>query len=131
MSSLRQIRWGWVLVGGLVAELVLMLAVPIQFLPGGQTLLLYLVVPLCLLVTALAGYWIAAKVGTAPVLHGGLVGAVALVLYAALTWTQALPIVYAVANLSKIVGGMAGGWFASRRRAVGTPEVGRDPAAPG
>lgn len=58
---LKQIRWGWVLVGGFVTELALMLAVPIQFLPGGQTLLLYLVVPLCVLATFLGGWWIAGK----------------------------------------------------------------------
>ena len=114
MTQLGRIRWGWVLVGGLVAEIALMLFVPIQFLPGGETALLYLVVPLCLAATGLAGYWIARKADTARVLHGGLVGAVALVLYAALTWTQELPALYTLANYLKIAGGLAGGWAADR-----------------
>lgn len=114
MTLLGRIRWGWVLVGGLVAEIALMLFVPIQFLPGGETALLYLVVPLCLVATGLAGYWIARKANTAPVLHGGLVGAVALVLYAALTWNQELPAIYMLANYLKVAGGLVGGWAASR-----------------
>lgn len=120
MTSVGQVRWGWVLVGGLVAELALFLFVPIQLLPGGQTLLLYLVVPLCLLATGAAGYWIARKAGTAKILHGALVGVVASLIYLALTWTQELPVVYHAANYLKIVGGAAGGWFASTRAAVVT-----------
>lgn len=121
MTLLGRIRWWWVLAGGLVAELALFLFVPIQFLPGGETLLLYLVVPLCLLATGLAGYWIARKAGTANVLHGALVGVVALLIYLALTWTQELPAVYVVANYLKVVGGAAGGWYAARR-ATAAPE---------
>src|SRR5262245_54244371 len=120
----KQIRWGWVLVGGFVAELALFLFVPIQLLPGGPTLLLYLVVPLCLLATGIAGWWIARKATSARVLHGALVGAVAFAIYLALTWTVALPAVYVVANYLKIVGGMAGGWYADRGRAPHAPEAG-------
>lgn len=59
MSKLARLRWGWILVGGVVAEIALMLFVPIQFLPGGDTALLYLVVPLCVIVTGLFGGWAA------------------------------------------------------------------------
>jgi len=126
MRQLRRIRWGWVLVGGLVAEIALLLFVPLQFLPGGQTVLLYLVVPLCLVATGLAGYWIARKADAARVLHGGLVGAVALVIYLALTWNQELPALYEIANYLKVAGGLAGGWAAdrlARSAAAGTTEA--------
>lgn len=113
--GLGRIRWGWVLVGGFVAEVALLAFVPLQFVPGGTTLLLYLVVPICLAAPFLAGYWIAHKVESARVLHGALVGAVALLLYVALTWTQELPVVYVVANYLKLVGGAAGGWYWDRR----------------
>jgi hypothetical protein len=121
---LKQIRWGWVLVGGFVAELALFLFVPLQFLPGGATLLLYLVVPLCLLATGIAGWWIARKASSARVLHGALVGVVALAIYAALTWTAELPTIYVIANYLKIAGGIAGGWFAERGRAPQASETG-------
>lgn len=121
MTVLRRIRWGWVLAGGLVAEIVLMLFVPIQFLPGGETVLLYLVVPLCLVVTGAAGYWTALRTDAARPLHGALVGVIAFLIYLALTWTQELPAVYTAANYLKIVGGFAGGWYANRARTAPTP----------
>ena len=122
---LKRIRWGWVLVGGLVAELALFLFIPIQFLPGGQTLLLYLVVPLCLLATGIAGWWIARKAESARPLHGALVGVVAFAIYLALTWTQPpLPAVYVAANYLKVVGGLVGGWFADRQRSPQAPATG-------
>ncbi len=103
-----------------------MLFVPIQFLPGGETVLLYLVVPICLAATALAGFWIARKAAAARVLHGGLVGAVALLLYVALTWSQELPALYTLANYLKIAGGLVGGRAAdrmARAAATGPGEV--------
>ena len=115
MSNVAGLRWGWILVGGIVAEIALMLFVPIQLLPGGETALLYLVVPLCVIVTGLAGYWIASKADRLRVLHGGLVGAVALLIYVALTWTAELPAIYLVANYLKLAGGLMGGWAADRR----------------
>jgi hypothetical protein len=124
---LGQIRWGWVLVGGLVAEVALLMFVPIQFLPGGETLLLWIVVPICLIVPALTGCWIARKAAVAHLLHGGLVGLVALLIYVALTWTQELPAAYTVANYLKIVGGLSGGWYASRAASTAGAS-GADPA---
>jgi hypothetical protein len=121
MSQLGRLRWGWILVGGVVAELALMLFVPIQFLPGGERALFYLVVPLCVIVTGLAGYWVARQTDDLRVLHGGFVGAVALLIYAALTWTVDLPAIYWVANYLKVAGGLMGGWVADRRiRAQGS-----------
>src|SRR5690606_35031248 len=96
--KLGDLRWGGILVGGIVAEIALMLFVPIQLLPGGQTALLYLVVPLCVIATFFAGYWVAHKSQRLRVLHGGLVGLVALLIYAALTWSAELPAIYLVAN---------------------------------
>jgi drug/metabolite transporter (DMT)-like permease len=115
MSQLGRLRWGWIIVGGVVAGLALMLFVPIQFLPGGEAALLYLVAPLCVIVTGLVGYWIARKTDDLRLLHGGLVGAVALLIYTALTWTEELPAIYWVANYLKIAGGLIGAWVADRR----------------
>ncbi|HEX6995650.1 MAG TPA: hypothetical protein VF339_16080 [Gammaproteobacteria bacterium] len=47
--------------------------------------------------------------------HGGLVGVIGLLIYAALTWTTELPTIYTIANYLKIAGGLIGGWVADRR----------------
>jgi uncharacterized protein YneF (UPF0154 family) len=125
--ALKQIRWWWILAGGFGAEIVLFLFVPIQLLPGGGTVLLYIIIPLCLLATGIAGWWVARKAGSAYLVHGVLVGVVALLIYGALTWSQPLPTAYIVANYLKIVGGLVGGWYAARHHARRAPA---DAAAP-
>lgn len=119
--ALKQIRWWWVLAGGLAAEVALFLLASIQLLPGGTTVLLFIVIPLCLLATGIAGWWVARKAGSAYLVHGVLVGVVALLIYGALTWSQPLPTAYIIANYLKILGGLVGGWYAGRYRARRAP----------
>ena len=45
-------------------------------------------------------------------LHGLLVGAVAALIYAGLTWKVSLPTVYIVANYIKLIAGAGGGGLA-------------------
>jgi putative membrane protein (TIGR04086 family) len=124
MNAFGRVRWGWVFVTGLLVEIgLLIVAVPINFVPSGDVILLYLVVPLCAAAAFLGGWWIAGKVKTDVVLHGALVGLLAMLLYAALTWTQELPFVYHVANVLKIVAGAAGAFAAARGPAAATADT--------
>jgi putative membrane protein (TIGR04086 family) len=106
-------RWGRIVVGALLAEVGLfVVAVPLNLIPGGLTVLLYSVLPLCLVATFLGGWWAARKAGGRFVWHGLLVGVLAALLYGALTWKTSLPTVYVVANYLKLAGGAAGGLLA-------------------
>jgi len=51
--------------------------------------------------------------------HGLLVGVVAMVIYVALTLARPEPVAYLIAHGLKLLGGMAGGWFAGQRKLHG------------
>lgn len=116
------IQWLRILVAGVLAEAALFVVVPLNFVPGGQTILQIIVVPLCLLATFAAGWWAARRASRLFVLHGLLVGALAAIIYwalgAAFGGGQELPAVYVAANWLKLIGGAAGGWFAGRKAAA-------------
>ena len=115
MHALARIRWLAVLLGALLVELVLfVLVVPLHFLPNGDALILRTVIPVCFVVAFTGGVWIARRAGTLFVLHGLLLGIVATLMYAALTWNKSLPLAYVVSNYLKVVAGAAGGFVAQR-----------------
>jgi hypothetical protein len=116
MGAFAKIRWLRVLLGGFLVEVALIVVViPISLLPRGQTILLYVVPPACLVMTFLFGWWTARRVDAAFMLHGTLVGVVAALLYIALTWGQTLPAAYIASHGLKVVGGAMGGVFAGRQ----------------
>ena len=106
-------RWLRILTGGVLAEVALLvLAVPLNASDGGRALLLQIVIPACVIATFLGGWWVARKAGGLYWLHGLCVGAIAALIYGALTWNLVLPDAYILANWLKLVGGTAGGLMA-------------------
>jgi putative membrane protein (TIGR04086 family) len=110
-----KIRWGRILVGGLLAEVALILAIVPAGLRLGETFLHYTAPPGSFITCFAAALW-AARTDSRPVLHGMLVGAVAALIYVALTRAQPEPAVYILAHLLKLAGGACGGWVAARRQ---------------
>jgi len=109
------LRWGRVLIGALLVEVVLFaIAAGAYFLPNGQNLLLYVVPPACLVVSCYFAYWAARGAANRFILHGTLVGVVAALIYIALTWRQTLPMAYTVSHFLKVIGGALGGFIAQR-----------------
>jgi len=122
---MRDIRWGWVLLAGFLAE-----AVAIAVLVGLRVLHGYDVRSLAplsalgtavfdlelFLGTALFGWWVARK-SPAPILNGLLVGVAAVLLYEIVAFGQPVPrnATYFFLHALKIGGGAAGGWLAAWR----------------
>ena len=122
------IRWGRVLVGGLLIELLL-LAVAVPFFATGQfDVVSAIIVPATLVAAALCGAW-AARGTARPVLHGTLAGAAAFALYVLIAVVgmlaapdqadlgTALSPAYVASHVFKVLGGTLGGWLVARRRA--------------
>jgi hypothetical protein len=61
--------------------------------------------------------WVGRGVESRFVLHGVLVGVVAMLIYLALTRLQPEPFAYVIAHALKLLGGAGGGLVAGRRRA--------------
>lgn len=114
----QKMHWVRILVGGFLAEASLVLIlIPIS-LKFGQQPLLYLAPAGSLVTCFLFGLWAARGIKSRFILHGILVGVVAMLIYIALTRAQPEPFAYIVAHGLKLAGGAAGGWWAARRYAV-------------
>jgi peptidoglycan/LPS O-acetylase OafA/YrhL len=120
------IRWGRALVGGLLIELVLMVvSVPFVAMNRADELPTY-VLPATVVAAVLAGLWVARRVER-PVLHGALAGLAAILLYVVLAvvgmlaapertnFDTALSPSYLASHVLKVLGAMAGAWWAARR----------------
>ena len=120
---MRHMRWGWILVAGLLGEFV-----AIVFLEGLRLLHGGWLAPLSPVGSAafqfemfagmaLCGWWVARKTTAWPVLNGALVGVTAVLIYEMLAFGQPVPRnwFYFVAHGLKIGGGAAGGWLAAWR----------------
>lgn len=118
---MKDIRWGWVLLGGFFAELIILaIAIPIAMLAGEESLL-YTAAPASLIGTLVCGWWVAKKTARRRVLHGVLVGAAAMLIYIVMSFGNPVPLAFVIAHLLKLVGGAAGG-FASLDRSKGLSE---------
>ena len=115
MTTSAKFHWLRVLIGGFLAEvLVIALVIPISLL-FGQHALLYAAPPASLLACFLLALWVARHIDSRFILHGALVGVVATLLYVALTLARPEPLAYLLAHALKILGGAAGGLVAQRR----------------
>jgi putative membrane protein (TIGR04086 family) len=112
---MKSMRWGWILLGGFVAELLVFAIVIPLSLAAGPASLLYTAPPVSFVGTFVFGTWVARKAPHRRVLHGVLVGVVATVIYIAISRGQPEPIAYLIAHALKLLGGAAGGWVAARR----------------
>lgn len=115
---MKNIRWGWVFLGGLVAEiLVFALVIPIAIF-WGEDSLLYTAGPASFIATFACGWWVAAKkVAHQQILHGLLVGLAATVIYIATSFARPEPLAYVIAHALKLAGGAAGGYMSLRKGA--------------
>ncbi len=117
-NAFKGVRWLWCLLGGILAEVALVaVAVPAYLTPSPEATLTYVIPPACLAVPFLMALWIAGKAKSSFVLNGALVGLIPALLYVPAFFFGPLPLAYAIGNILKIVGGVAGGYVVARRRA--------------
>lgn len=116
MAKSAQIHWGRVLVGGFLAELIVFAIVfPVRYLFGQRAFLVSILIASAVLPFIFA-VWVGRHIDSRFVLHGALVGVVAALIYMGLAWGRPQPLLYKIAHGLKLVGGVAGGVIASRRR---------------
>ena len=110
-------RWGRIIVGGFLAELVLIVVAIPSLAFGNQTILNWVAVIGSAVTSCGAAVWVTRRVDSRFILHGALTGVTAALIYIALIVAsgQTQPLIYWVAHGFKIVGGAAGGMFAARR----------------
>ena len=120
----KQIHWGRILLGGLLAEVALILTiVPLGLgLDLGENFLHYTAPPGSFITCFLGALWVCRRIESRFVLHGTLVGVVAALIYVALTRAQPEPFAYIVAHVLKLVGGACGGFVAQSRRLASTAQ---------
>jgi putative membrane protein (TIGR04086 family) len=114
--STATIQWARILLGGLLAEVALILAIVPLGLRLGEKFLHYTAGPGSFVMCFLGALWVCRRVESHFILHGTLVGVVAALIYVALTRAQPEPFAYIVAHALKLVGGACGGFVAQRRR---------------
>ena len=118
-----QLRWGRVLIGGFLAELLVFAIVfPVLYLFGQRAFLASILIASAAMPFIFA-LWVCRRIESHFVLHGALVGLVAALFYVGLAWGQPQPLLYKIAHGLKVVGGVAGGVVASRRKPAGRPVV--------
>ena len=116
-----QLRWGRVLVGGFLAELLVFAIVfPALYLFGQQAFLASILIASAMMPFIFA-VWVGRRIESRFMLHGALVGVVAALIYMGLAWGQPQPLLYKIAHVLKVVGGVAGGVVASRRKRADRP----------
>jgi putative membrane protein (TIGR04086 family) len=121
MSS-TTIHWGRILLGGLLAEVALILAIVPLGLRLGDNFLHYTAPPGSFVMCFLGALWVCRRIESHFILHGTLVGVVAALIYVALTRAQPEPFAYIMAHALKLVGGASGGFVAQRRRSPSPPQ---------
>ena len=111
-----RLRWGRILIAGFLAELMVFAIVfPVLYVFGQRAFLASILIASAAMPFIFA-VWVGKRIESQFLLHGALVGVVAFLIYTAIAWGQAQPLLYKIAHGLKIVGGMAGGFVASRRR---------------
>jgi putative membrane protein (TIGR04086 family) len=121
MSNPR-IHWIRIFLGGLLAEVALILAIVPLGLRLGDNFLHNTAPPGSFITCFVAALWVSRRIESRFILHGTLVGAVAALIYVALTRAQPEPFVYIVAHALKLAGGACGGFVAQRIDRVRRPK---------
>src|SRR6202044_350582 len=120
MTNTR-IHWGRILLGGLLAEIALILAIVPLGLHLGENFLHYTAPPGSFVMCFLGALWACRRIESHFILQGTLVGVVAALIYIALTRAQPEPFAYIVAHALKLAGGACGGFIAQQRRLQSPP----------
>jgi hypothetical protein len=119
------LRWGRIVLGGFLAELLLIIAViPVYATNAGQSVLTTVAVAGSFLAFIPVTWWLT-RTTPRPLLHGTLMGAAGAALYIVLnvvgrqfdSSAPPTPGIYYLGHLLKLAGGAAGGWLASRASA--------------
>ena len=124
LGTVRHLRWGRVIVGGISAELtVFAIVFPVLHF-WGQTAFLASILVTSAALPFIFALWVDKRVESHFVLHGLMVGVVAALMYWIVAWGQPEPFLYKLAHGLKLVGGLIGGiasahWMAGDR--VRTP----------
>ena len=115
---MKDIRWGWVLLGALLANVaVTALVTPIALL-GGQERLGYVAPPASFVGVLIVGYWIARKAPQRAVLHGLLVGLIAMLIYLPIELSFDVTFAHYLSSALKVLGGAVGGFIVARPAAA-------------
>jgi hypothetical protein len=115
---MKDIRWGWVLLGALLANVaVTLLVVPIALIDG-QERLGYVAPPAAFVGVLAVAYWIARKAPQRAVLHGLLVGLIAMLIYIPVELADEVTFAHVLSSVLKVLGGIVGGLVVARRAAV-------------
>jgi putative membrane protein (TIGR04086 family) len=121
-----KINWGRVLNAGLIAEILLLLIYQFAVQLYGRGLASNLVVVIgCFVFMLIGALWVGRKIESRFILHGFLVGVVAVAYYVIRSLPDALsgqyPMNYWLAavygHTPKLLGGIVGGYIAARRKA--------------
>ena len=120
------IHWGRILLGGLLAEVALILAIVPLGLRLGENFLHYTAPPGSFLTCLVGALWVCRWIESHFILHGTLVGVVAALIYIALTRARPEPFAYILAHALKLAGGACGGFVAERRRSPSSPQPAHD-----
>jgi len=120
------IQWARILLGGLLAEAALIVAIVPLGLRLGDNFLHYTAPPGSFVMCFLGALWVCRRIESRFILHGTLVGVVAALTYVALTRGQPEPLAYIVAHALKLVGGACGGLVAQRRQSPSPPQPAHD-----
>jgi hypothetical protein len=116
--NFTELRLGRVLLGGFLAELFVFAVVfPMLYLFGQRAFLASILIASAVMPFIFA-MWVSKRVESRLVLHGGLVGVVAALIYIGISWGQPQPLLYQVSHGFKVAGGLAGGIMAARRKAA-------------
>ena len=121
-----KIHWGRILLGGLLAEVALILAIVPLGLRLGENFLHYTAPPGSFLTCLVGALWVCRRIESHFILHGTLVGVVAALIYIALTRARPEPFAYILAHALKLAGGACGGFVAERRRSPSSPQPAHD-----
>ena len=123
MKTKPGIRYGLILITGLLAEIAIIIPVIGARLLFGkdaassQPIDNYTLPVACLVFMFLFARWACRRMETQLVLQGALIAVTGIVVYVALPpWNKPEPLPYLVAHGLKIVGGAAGGFAAARTR---------------
>lgn len=121
MSS-TTIHWGRILLGGLLAEVALILAIVPLGSRLGDNFLHFMAPPGSFITCFLGALWVCRRIESHFVLQGTLVGVVAALIYVVLTRAQPEPSAYILAHALKLLGGACGGFVAQWRRSSSPPQ---------
>lgn len=115
---MKDTRWGWVLLGALLANVAVTAIITPIAIMDGQERLGYVAPPASFVGLFLVAWWIARKAPQRAALHGLLVGLIAMLLYLPIELSQEVTVAHYLSSVLKVLGGAAGGLIAARRAAA-------------